>query len=220
MKKTLLTGAIAAGTLVFLPMLTAESAHALAVSCAAATTTQISALQLDGAGSSLVSRVSPTIGCQISPKTQDFLNPPQGPTVNNEAFFGFSDWIFDGKIGEAGYGSGQGTGTGTGNSWNIFGEAAASAGDILLIFKGGNNPLVGYLVSPGTTSGTWNNPFTSDVFNFPGQSSEQALSHLSVYYRQADQVIPTPAAVLPGLMGMGAAVFRKKKQGEEATQEV
>ncbi len=34
------------------------------------------------------------------------------------------------------------------------------------------------------------------------------------------EVVPTPAAVLPGLMGMGAAVFRKKKQGEEATQEV
>ncbi|NJL46659.1 MAG: PTPA-CTERM sorting domain-containing protein [Leptolyngbyaceae cyanobacterium SM2_5_2] len=33
------------------------------------------------------------------------------------------------------------------------------------------------------------------------------------------EVIPTPAAVLPGLVGMGAAAFRKKKQVAEAAQD-
>ena len=97
-------------------------------------------------------------------------------------------------------------------------EAASSATDILLIFKSGNNPLVGYLVG-GADSGTWDNPYTGDVFDFPGNSQEQALSHLSVYYRGGTQVVPTPAAVLPGLLGMSIAAFRKKNRGQEKTRE-
>jgi len=147
--------------------------------------------------------VSGASGCEISPSSnQDMVNNPL--TVNTEAFFGNADWVFEGKIGDLGFGTGSGSGLS--GSYDFSGEGVV--GQVLLIFKGGNNPLVGYLLNSGVTSGTWSTPFVEPTFDLPGNSQAQNLSHLSVYSRTpSPSPVPLPAAgflLIAGLGGLAA----------------
>lgn len=74
----------------------------------------------------------------------------------------------------------------------------------LYLFNGGN---IGISSFNFTTAGTATN----------NQGKPQGLSHASLYYFDA-QPVPTPA-LLPGLIGLGVAAVRRKKQAAEVTQE-
>lgn len=63
-------------------------------------------------------------------------------------------------------------------------------------------------------SGNWD----TDRFLNP-KGIPQGISHATLYTPKDFQPIPTPA-LLPGLIGMGLAAMRKKKQAAEVTQEV
>jgi len=80
-------------------------------------------------------------------------------TVNQQAFFSFTDWQFDSRIFDSPTGAG-----GQGGSWDITSIFDSSWTDVMLIFKGGADAqfdmdgLVGYLLDAGVLSGTWESP--------------------------------------------------------------
>ncbi len=162
-----------------------------------------------------VTGVTPgALGCQIADSAnQDFLNT-NPLTVNAEQFFGFTDWVFGGKL-EDGPTSDPnplqvaGTGEGQSGSWSVnLPNALSQYSNIMMIFKSGNGTrLVGYLLN--ATSGTWTSPFEEPPFNFPGNGPRD-VSHISFYYRGEGTPIPTPA-LLPGLIGIGLTALRKRK---------
>ncbi len=153
-------------------------------------------------------KVSGSSACEISTTAnQDFLNT-NPLTVNGEGFFGITNWVFGGKIGQnAGY---TGNGGGQSGTYNFTSAFQSSWNNVMLIFKSGQGTtLTGYLLNPGVTSGTWASPFTEPPFNFPGNGPKD-VSHISVYYTTTGTPIPTPA-LLPGLIAMGAGILRKRK---------
>jgi hypothetical protein len=85
----------------------------------------------------------------------------------------------------------------------------------VLAMKAGNNHAYNYF--DGTVfSGTWDTDRFVNRRNIP-----QDLSHASLYVPD-DFTPPTPVptpALLPGLVGLGVAALRKKKQAAEATQD-
>ncbi|MGB3760689.1 MAG: PEP-CTERM sorting domain-containing protein [Rivularia sp. (in: cyanobacteria)] len=142
---------------------------------------------------------------------QDFLNDKDNNgliTVNEEGgFFDRTDWMFGGKIGsDAGYDGPQG---GQSGSWDISKAMEDSWGDIMLVFKSGDNTnLVGYMLENGVKSGDWNSPYS------------KAVSHISVYYRKGKgekvvkRKVPEPGSIL-GLVavsGLVASSLKRKRK--------
>jgi hypothetical protein len=130
-------------------------------------------------------------------------------TVNQEAFFSFTDWQFDSRIFDSPSGAG-----GQAGSWDINSIFNSAWTDVMLIFKGGAdetlgiNGLAGYLLNDGVLSGTWESPFRNPPFTdlAPGQTSNTL--HISVYFRSDDREVaePTTLALLAfGLVGLGIA---------------
>jgi len=74
-----------------------------------------------------------------------------------------------------------------------------------------DNSFIGKSDIPGNNVYTFSGTYISQSFGFtaPNFNDDFYLKEVEV------EIIPTPAAVLPGLMGMGAAAFRKKKQTGE-----
>ncbi len=230
MKKTLLTGAIAAGAIASGLILQTSSASAVTIArpCGASYTNNVDA---NPAGTPF------NLGCELGTVNNDFVpggistTPNLNHQVNKDSMFGFSDWLFAGKDEEEpGSDFLNISSTFPANllsgDYNLNSIVQPTWTDVMLVLKGpaggpiSPNNYVGYLLakdSNGGWAGTWKSPFNNS--NGP-QPNPADVSHISLYYRGQVEVIPTPAAVLPGLIGMGAAVFRKKKQGEEATQEV
>jgi hypothetical protein len=153
--------------------------------------------------------VTGTSACQISSESQDFLQEPF--TVNNEGFFGISDWMFAGRenLGE-GYDSGDVdigfgiTGTMLEGMWSISSSAWDSWDNIMLVFKSGNErsdtTLVGYLLDGESTDGVWESPYHLPDFDLnEGQTKE--VSHISAYVSGTEHRIPEPASA--ALLGLG-----------------
>ncbi len=144
--------------------------------------------------------------CEISNDfNQDFVSPNKPLTVNEAGFFGSTDWMFGGKIGnDSGYNGSPG---GQSGSWDISNVISNTWDDIMLVFKSGQGTqLVGYQLNDGVTNGTWESPFEKAAFNFNGKNTKD-VSHISVYYRQGQepptQSVPEPTSML-GLLGLGA----------------
>ena len=167
-----------------------------------------------GCPSSVADNVTGTSGCQYSSSAdQDSVTPSKPLTVNQESFFGFTDWSFGGKIGEnAGY---AGTPSGQSGSWNLASVFKSSWTDVMLIFKSGNGTkLVGYELKDDVKSGNWSSPFESSLF---GGNNTKDVSHISVYYREGSNsaAVPEPATIL-GTMAAGSLLLSRKKLQRKA----
>ena len=157
--------------------------------------------------------VSGTTACQY---TLDAADDDVGAvpfTVNQEAFFGFTDWQFDSRIFNTPTGAG-----GQAGSWDINSIFDSSWTDVMLIFKGGAdetlgiNGLAGYLLQDGVLSGTWNSPFTNPPFTdlAPGQTSNTL--HINVYFRDDDRQVAEPTSLaLLGFGILGLALARRRQ---------
>lgn len=147
------------------------------------------------------SKVTNTSACQYSTtETQDFLSDPL--TVNSESFFGASDWVYFNK--DDGIESSSGNWQIDASQWSVF-------DDIMLVFKGGQNPLVGYLANNGATAGTWNSPFTVPEFNLPGQSQMQNVSHITYYGRGTPAEVPEPSLLVLLMLGLGSVALGRRR---------
>ncbi|MFV8836677.1 PEP-CTERM sorting domain-containing protein [Aquisalimonas sp.] len=160
-------------------------------------------------------RVTPSTGCQI-------LEPIGGNTndslsvINDNQFFGFNDWLFDGKW-EAPQGGGplfndpddpsafiDVDGDEVGGEWSLaLPDFWDNNSELMFIFKDGAfTNLVGYLIETNATGGTYQTPFTFPPFEHQGQGVEQTdISHISVYYRANGVHISEPGVL--ALFGLG-----------------
>lgn len=147
--------------------------------------------------------------CQRSlTATQDFLNTSP-MTVNQEAFYGYNDWLFLKKDDPAGNGK-----TGV---WSLTNNEWAQYSNIMLIFKDGSGTtLLGFALTPSFTSGNWSSPFTAYEFtnlcqyhaahgNQPAYndcSKIKDVSHISYYARGAIVRVSEPGSLLLMLIGV------------------
>jgi hypothetical protein len=175
-----------------------------------------------GTGYDFSGKVSTASDCTILGPLNGHENDTLNPTmlVNDEAFFGISDWLFDGKWNSVGQSFVDSSGlfdfTGGGSSGSFSYVGGASIADIMFIFKdGAGTNLVGYLVTQA--GGTYATPFTKLPFPLTGQATVKDTSHISVYYRNGEGgtppfSVPEPGVLLlvgVGLMGLGLARRRK-----------
>lgn len=148
-------------------------------------------------------KVTNTSACQYSDATQDFTSDPM--TVNTEEFFGADDWsIFDK---DEPIDSSSGTWSVDSSYWSMFDE-------ILLIFKGGNNSLVGYLADDGATGGDWDSPFTDPPFDLTGNTELQDVSHISYYGRGTPAEVPEPSLLVLLMLGLGSVALGRLRARE------
>ncbi len=149
-----------------------------------------------GSGYDISNNVTGAVDCTISDDfNRDFLNTDPMTVNETPGFFGMTNWVFEGKIGEnAGF-----TGVGSGKSGTYdFSAAYMENFTYMLVFKSGNGTtLTGYLLDDGVTSGSWDTPFSEPPFNFPG-NNDKDVSHISVYKKP----VPEPLTIL----GAGAAI--------------
>jgi hypothetical protein len=162
-----------------------------------------------GCPSNIADHVSSTSACQYSSnQNNDSVASNRPLTVNEEAFFGFTDWKFSSKPSTSS--------SGQLGDWNISSLIQNTWSDAMLIFKSGaNTTLVGYKLTPGVTFGTWNSPFEKSLFT--SLRNTRDVSHISVYYREGAVTPPTAAVPEPttmaglALAGAGFAAMRRRQ---------
>lgn len=205
------------------------SALALAMGLALSGNANAAFLSCAGDGYNIGDNVSTATDCTIlaplDGAVNDSVSPPVSSyTVNVEEFFGFDDWLFDGKWDSTDAGfvdtsdlfafTAGPDGAGVGGSFEYVGGIDDIL-NIMFVFKdGGDTNLVGYLV-PGA-DGTYTSPFEEPPFSFNGDSPKDT-SHISVYYRIGEEPdnpgeIPEPGMLFlmgAGLLGLGLARRRK-----------
>jgi hypothetical protein len=189
----------------------------------------------NGNSYNIADNVSPTINCTmllpLGDAVNDSVDPPSSSyTVNTAAFFGQSDWLFNGKyeINDQGIGTDGSSffNFSGGNQSGTFTKAGTwSYSDVMFLFKdGGGTNLVGYLINTAVTiGGTYSSPFELTAFPDANGSGSKGVSHISVYYRDTKPggggsggpgSVPEPsqlALLAAGLLGMGASRLRKTK---------
>jgi hypothetical protein len=141
----------------------------------------------------IANNVTGATACQYSDvATQDFLNTTP-MTVNQERFFGLTDWSFlDKQDNLSGDAAQSGSWTFPASWWDDYKS-------IMLTFKSGKDTtLVSYLLTAEQNNGIWNNPFEKDV------------SHIS-YYGSPNEV-PEPLTILGTIVAGGFGYMMKRKQ--------
>ena len=140
-------------------------------------------------------------GCQ-------YVTPFTGPgndsqtLVNNQGFFGSSDWTINGSVGSSLLLSG----TQSGQSGNFSISGLNPGFDALLIVKNGQgSTIVGYLYEADANGNySWSSPY---IGVFAQNGNPKNVSHFSLYTRDGGGVgpdpVPEPASLL--LLGSGLA---------------
>ena len=154
--------------------------------------------------------------CQVGTSGNDFVSSPL--QVNQEIFFGYSDWVYLAKY-EAEEGTREGPqgslltldpemGENPSGTWSFAGTLNYE--DVMIVLKAGNpnsgGGFEGYLWGggiPTPTLGTWDSHSAFD----------KDLSHLTIYKRGS--VVPIPAAAWlfgSALLGMAGMGYRRSRR--------
>jgi hypothetical protein len=148
--------------------------------------------------------VTNTSDCEKSSANQDFLNT-NPMTVNQEAFFGFSDWAYISRT-EMSDGQGQS------GSWSVNSNLWDSYSDLLLVFKDGKDTtLLGYLAVDGATNGTWESPFREPEFDFNPDNKIKNVSHVTYYARGVATSLPESSGLLLLALGLMSLVVVRRR---------
>jgi len=202
-----------------LSRLASLSALGLVLGVVAAAPARADFISCTGTGYDISGKVSNAFDCTIlGPLNGNQNDNPLPGFVNGEAFFGISDWLFDGKWNSSDNGFVDSSSlfdfTGGGVSGGYTYVGGAGIADIMFVFKdGADTNLVGYLLTAG--NGTYSTPFTNLPFPLSGNSAQKNVSHISVYYREGGtppSQIPEPGVLMlvgAGLLGLGLARRRK-----------
>lgn len=158
----------------------------------------------------ILSKVSSATDCTILLPLYDNKNDnPMPDFVNTKAFFGISNWLYDGKWNDLT--DTDGTNVDTLELFTFYGGnqagrytylGATGIDKVMFVFKdGAGTNLVGYLV--GRTDGYYYSPFVNPPFAVPGSGAKD-ISHISVYYTTSSGgggEVPEPGVL--GLLGLG-----------------
>lgn len=167
-------------------------------------------------------KVSTASSCLIAEATNDSVSNPAALTVNTEAFFGMTDWIFDAKF-ETGstptLASFSPTGSGgfLSGTFTLTAEALKYDNIMFVLKSGSDNGLVAYLLDLNFSGGKVNTPFLNPPFSLNGDSAAKGISHISVYYNGAEgegesNDVPEPGSMaLFGLGALGFVALRRKQ---------
>lgn len=165
-----------------------------------------------GCNAAIANDLQGASACGMGAANQDSVSPNSPLTVNQEAFFGFNNWRFGGKLGEGNYAK-TGSGSGQAGQFDLSSVFKSSWEDVMLVFKSGNKTtLVGYLLNDNVTTGSWTSPFDKAVFDV---SNTRDVSHVSVYYREgsgSSAAVPEPTTMAGiALAGAGLAAYRRRR---------
>ena len=121
----------------------------------------------------LANGIQPNAGCFVGDTNND-APPPPPAQVNDQQFFGFSDWNFLGK--DDGTFNTFLTGNAQSGTWNIDASLWDTYANIMIVLKDGVDTFItGYLLVADSTSGTYTSPF-------PGPNgNSKDISHASLY---------------------------------------
>lgn len=120
----------------------------------------------------------------ITPLTSMLNDKPE--LVNTLGFFGFDDWLFDGKWEEGSDSARLFDFSGDSRAGSYTYTGGSGIADILMLFKSGRGTSpVGYLVA--AASGSYVSPFLPGAF--PVKNTKD-ISHISVYYRPGSTSSP------------------------------
>lgn len=185
----------------------------------AATGAQAAFQSCVGTDYNISTKVSTAYDCTILlPLNGNDNDTPQPGFVNDKAFFGITDWAFDGKLLDTPDSSFFDLTSGSDSLSGGFTYTGPTTGieKIMMVFKDGSSTnLVGYLVT--ANDGSYSTPFTEPPFSFTGGTTSKDISHISVYYQSSSSTggstttsgggttsggsVPEPGVL--GLIGLG-----------------
>lgn len=150
--------------------------------------------------------------CQVSDRsTQDFRNNSE-LTVNKDTFFGHADWAHAFTL-EDSRGKGQ---SGILELPSLLQNYQRPSSEFLFIFKGPSfHYLVGLSIDKEQPTLTWLSPFK----HHKNPNKYMDVSHLSVYQRIGDVLMPAPQQDVPvmfsaafGMLLLGAVGIMKRQK--------
>lgn len=200
------------GALLLLGLAFANSARAGLIDCSSVTP-------------DISGKVTPSVGCRIL-EPLDGNDNSSPALINAEAFFGFDDWLLDGKLDDNGTSLVpdaadpatlvSATGDAQSGTWSLTDAAAfwSDNSDLMFVFKDGDNTnLVGYLIQAGAAGGSYATPFVDPPFDLNGNSGSRDISHIGIYHRGGGIEVPAPAPLALfgiGLLGLGWSSSRRR----------
>ncbi len=218
---------------------------ALPLAMALPALSQASFVSCTGTDYDITANVSPSSDCTIlAPEggnANDFVggNDPSKWTVNEEAFFGFDNWSFDGKYdsekdddGDTVFVDGSTlftfTGDGQDGTFSYRGSKDAIDNFMFVLKDGAKTNLTAYLIDmeallnlqDDNGNGTYSSPFDDPPFPIGSADGPKDISHISVYSRTTDGLPPVVTSE-PGtlaLIGLGLlalAMIRRRTFGSD-----
>lgn len=138
------------------------------------------------------------LGCEVrTDATQDFLNTDPMTVNEGDGFFDIDSWDYVDKI----------DGDPEPGTYDFSGLFEGMVGDVLVVFKKGQYPLVGYLLGTDDLTGEWTNPFV------PEDADDQSVSHITVYGNVAPIPVPAAGLLMLGALGALGGVAARRRKG-------